>query len=305
MPRSKPRKFSTYPSAGRAQQPLGRIQLGDLPARPEDRDLVAHLDGLLDVVGDQHHGLVQLRLEPQELILQGGSDNRVDRAERLVHQQHRRVGGERPGHPDPLLLPAGQLVRVPAGQVLVQADQRHELPGAGPGLALAPADQQRDRADVVLDGPVREQARLLDDVADAPAQRGRVRLLDVPAVQQDPPAGRVDQPVDHAQRGGLPAAAGADQDHGLAIRYLQVETVHGDSAPGVPFCHALEGDQDVAFRCAPPKDRGLSLVNTRDAGSTFGPASERSAYPAGNQADGTEPETRETGPNCRQRATKP
>ena len=159
------------PVGRRGQQPLGGVQLGDLPARPEDGDLVAHLDGLLDIVGDQHHGLVQLRLEPEELILQGGSDNRVDRAERLVHQQHRRVGGQRPGHPDPLLLPAGQLVRVAAGQALVQADQRHELPGAGPGLALAPADQQRHGADVVLDGPVREQARLLDDVTDTTAQR--------------------------------------------------------------------------------------------------------------------------------------
>ena len=255
------------PVGRRAQQPLGRVQLGDLPAGPEDGDLVAHLDGLLDVVGDQHHGLVQLRLEPEELILQGGPDNRVDGAERLVHQQHRRVGGQRPGHPHPLLLAAGQLVRVAAGQVLVQADQRHQLPGPGPGLALAPADQQRHRADVVLDGPVREQPRLLDHVADAPAQRRRVLLLDVPAVQQDPPAGRIDQPVDHAQRGGLAAAARADQDHGLAAGYLKVETVHGDSAPGVPFRHALEGDQDVAFRCAPPKDRGLSLVSTRDAGT--------------------------------------
>ena len=100
----------------RAQQPLGRVELGELPARAEERDQVADLDGLLDVVGDQHDGLVQLGLEPEELILQGGPDNRVDGAERLVHQQHRRVGGERPGHADPLLLPAGQLVRVAAGQ---------------------------------------------------------------------------------------------------------------------------------------------------------------------------------------------
>ena len=48
-------------------------------------------------------------LQPQKLLLQPVADDRVDRAERLVHQQHGRVGGERPGHADPLALAAGEL----------------------------------------------------------------------------------------------------------------------------------------------------------------------------------------------------
>jgi hypothetical protein len=39
---------------------------------------------------------------------------RVDRAERLVHQQQDRIAGQRAGQRDPLLHAAGQLPRVPA-----------------------------------------------------------------------------------------------------------------------------------------------------------------------------------------------
>ena len=83
--------------------------------RGEDRDPVAEPDRLVDVVGHQHHGLAELVLESQELVLQPATHDRVDRAERLVHQQHGRVGRERPGHADALALAAGELVRVAVG----------------------------------------------------------------------------------------------------------------------------------------------------------------------------------------------
>ena len=48
-------------------------------------------------------------LQPAELVLEPAANHGVDGAERLVHQQHRRVGGERAGHADALALPAGEL----------------------------------------------------------------------------------------------------------------------------------------------------------------------------------------------------
>ena len=222
---------------------LWRVQLGDLPVRVEHRDLVPDLDRFLDVVGDQDHGLVQLGLQPDQLVLQGVADDRVDRAERLVHQQHRRVRGQRPGHPDALLLAAGELVRIAAGHVRVQADQVHQLAGPVPGLGLVPAFEQRDGGDVVLDRAVREQAGLLNDVADAPPQPGRLDGGDVGAVQHDPALGRVDQPVDHPQAGGLAATARTDQDHGLAVGDLQVQRVDRYCSARITLCHTLEGDQ--------------------------------------------------------------
>jgi hypothetical protein len=95
---------------------------------------------------------------------------------------------------------------------------------------------------------VREQAGLLDDVADAAAQQGRVPLLDVLAVEEDGAAGRLHEPVDHPQAGGLSAAARADQDHRLARGNLKVEPVDGDGPVRVLLGYCVERDQ-AAARC--------------------------------------------------------
>ncbi len=51
-------------------------------------------------------------LDRQQVVLRLGADDRVERAERLVHQQHLRLGRERAGDADALLLAAGKLVRI-------------------------------------------------------------------------------------------------------------------------------------------------------------------------------------------------
>ena len=104
-------------------------------------------------------------------VLQPPAGDRVDRRERLVHEQHRRVGGERARDADALALPAGQLRRVAvAVEGRVEPDELEQLVGAGPAAGPVPAEQRRHGRDVVADPLVREQADLLDDVADPPAQ---------------------------------------------------------------------------------------------------------------------------------------
>ena len=94
----------------------------------EDRDAVAHLHRFFDVVGHEHDRLLQLRLHAEELVLQPGARDRVDRAERLVHQQHRWIRGERARHADALALPTGELVRIAVAVLIgIEAD---ELRGA-------------------------------------------------------------------------------------------------------------------------------------------------------------------------------
>ena len=106
-----------------------------MPPTAEHGDLVAELDGLVDVVGDEHDGLAELALQPQELVLELLADDRVDGGERLVHQHHRRVGGERPRDADALLLAAGELGRVAVGECRVEADPLEQLRRPGPGPA--------------------------------------------------------------------------------------------------------------------------------------------------------------------------
>ena len=94
---------------GPGQQLRGRGVLGEPPALAQYRDGVTDLDRLVDVVGDEQDRLAELALQPQQLLLQALADDGVDGAERLVHQQHGRVRGERARHADALLLPAGLL----------------------------------------------------------------------------------------------------------------------------------------------------------------------------------------------------
>ena len=140
-PRVEPTKSATKSSAGPAQQLGGGRVLRQAAALGEDRHPVAHPDGLVDVVGHQHDGLAELTLQPQELVLQVAPHDRVDRAEGLVHEQHRRVRGQGPGHPDALPLTARELVRVAVGvRRRVEADELHQLlgPGARPGAVDSP-----------------------------------------------------------------------------------------------------------------------------------------------------------------------
>jgi hypothetical protein len=89
---------------------------------------------------------------------------------------------------------------------------------------------------------MREEAGLLDDVADAPAQRGRVDALHRLAVEQDLSLGGVDHPVDHPERCRLPAAGRADEYGDLAGGRLQAETVNGDGPVWVAFGDSVERD---------------------------------------------------------------
>ena len=132
--RSAPTKSSTN-SFGRRHQQLGRGRvLLDPAALAHDRDPVAHLDRLVDVVGDEEDGLADLRLQAQELVLQALAVDRVDRPEGLVHQHHQRVGGERAGDPDALLLAAGELRRVAVAELGVEPDQLQQLGRCGPAV---------------------------------------------------------------------------------------------------------------------------------------------------------------------------
>ena len=97
---------------GAARISAGGPNCATIPPVSEHRDEVAHLDRLVDVVGHEQDRLGELLLEAQELVLEALADDRVDGAERLVHEHDRRVRGERPGDADALPLAAGELRRV-------------------------------------------------------------------------------------------------------------------------------------------------------------------------------------------------
>ena len=92
-----------------------------------DGDAIRHRHRLLLVVGDEDEGDPDLALDPLQLHLHLLAQLQVERAERLVEEQHLGVVDERARERDALLLPAGQLVRL-ARLVAGQLDElEHEL----------------------------------------------------------------------------------------------------------------------------------------------------------------------------------
>ena len=72
--------------------------------------------------------LRMLGLQAQELVLQPLAVDRVDRAERLVHEHQRRVGREGAGHADALALAAGELRGIAVAHLGgIEADELEQL----------------------------------------------------------------------------------------------------------------------------------------------------------------------------------
>ncbi len=233
---------------GRCPQQLhGRAGLGDDAADLQHDDAVGQLDGLVDVVGDQHDRLVDPALEVEQLVLQAGPDDGVDGRVRLVHEQDGRVGRQRPGHPHPLLLPTAEGRRVAVEQRGVEAEEVGQLVDPVVDQVLVPPEQAGDGGDVVAHLAVGEQAGLLDDVADAPAQLVGGERAHVGAADPHGALGRLDEPVDHLERGRLAAPRRADEGHQLAGGDAEVEA--GDRRPvgaRVALGQPVEPDGDVA-----------------------------------------------------------
>ena len=91
---------------------LGRRPDLDEAAVLHDRDAVADLQGFVEVVRDEDDRLLEALLEAQHLVLHLAPDQRVERRERLVEDQHFGIDGERPREADALLHAAAQLVGV-------------------------------------------------------------------------------------------------------------------------------------------------------------------------------------------------
>ena len=189
---------------------------------------------LAHVVGDEQHGGAGGRPDPQQLALQHVAGDRVERGERLVHQQQPgpalgladgRRGGQRPGQRHPLAHAAGQLVR-PLVALPAEPHQRPAARPRGPGARGRPCPGEPQRQ---LDVAPRRSSqgssaaswnmnagRARADRARSPvlgASSPATRLSSVVLPQPDAPSRQTNSPgcdlqVDAAQRGhGVRAAA--------------------------------------------------------------------------------------------------
>ena len=97
----------------------------------DDGQAVRHLHRLLLVVRDQHGRHVERVVQVAQPLAQLRAHLRVERAERLVEQQHLGLDRQRPGQRHALALAARELRRVALAQVR-QPDQFEQLVDPAP-----------------------------------------------------------------------------------------------------------------------------------------------------------------------------
>ena len=145
------------------------------PAVADDEDAVG-VGRRLRVVGDEHDRLAALDARAPQRVEDLGAGRVVEVAGRLVGEQERRSGDERPGDGDALLLAGRELVGLVAllaGQVDERDDVADPLGQLAPGRVVA-GDRERQR-DVLGDVEQRDEVeRLEDEAGPVAAQPGRL-----------------------------------------------------------------------------------------------------------------------------------
>ncbi len=195
-----PTSRSTKPGAGRVRISRRRAVL-QKAAAIHDGDAVAERDRLLHVVRHQDDRHAEPALQREQVLPCLGADDRIERAERFVHQQHGRLRRERPGDADALLLAARKLVReLPqrGGRGRARIGRAAPRPACRSGRRPISAAGERSRCCArpsnAETGRCPESHSRCRACSSSPAYRAGVAALD-----PDRAAGRLDQPVDHAQ----------------------------------------------------------------------------------------------------------
>lgn len=233
---------------GAGHDVLGLPDLHHLAILHQD-DAAAERDGLVEVVGDEDDGLLELALEVAQLRLHVAADQGVEGAEGLVHEQDVGIGGQRPREARPLLHAARQFM----GILRLPALQANEFDGLhrplGPLLGRELLDLEAE-PDIAEDGPVGQQRKVLEDHAEGLLAEGEQVLAAEPGhvhpVHDDPAAGRLHETVHAAQERRLAGAGQAHQDEDLALFDVERDIAQSDdrTAGGGDVALALPlGDQ--------------------------------------------------------------
>ena len=121
-----------------------------------------------------------------EFALKLGAGDGIERAEGLVHQQDRRIGGEGTGNTHALALAAGEFPGVTMPEFTgVEANKPQHLPDAGGGAGGIPSFQIGNESDIFRDSEMGEEPSVLNDVADAAAEAGKVPIAGRAALNED------------------------------------------------------------------------------------------------------------------------
>ncbi|MDT4852710.1 hypothetical protein FQZ97_869520 [compost metagenome] len=190
-------------------------------------------------MGDMDEGQAELALPVAQFGTHLDAQEGVERGERLVEQQHAGLGDERTRQRHALLLAAGEFARLARAEVAHGHALQQVLRLAVAG-GLVHAFHLQAEGHVVQRREVREQRKALEHHGRAAGRGGQAG--DVAVFQQDVAAGAALVAGDHAQRGALAAAGGAEQAAVAVGRDAQIDAVHRHAALGVALGERNEFD---------------------------------------------------------------
>ena len=135
---------------------------------PQQRDAIAHADRFVRIVGDDDRGRARVAKEADCVLPHSIAKPVVQARERLVHQQHLRIRGERARERDALAFAARQHVRIAIG-VKRETDAIEQRANGAIGLRAAPVPEAERH--VRRNSQVGKQRVVLEDHANAPLLR--------------------------------------------------------------------------------------------------------------------------------------
>ena len=214
---------------------VGRAHLDDA-ATLHDRDAVADAHGFVEIVGDEDDRAAMVFLEGQKFVLHFGADQRVEGRKGLVHQENRRIVGERTGKAHALLHAARQFVRiVPA--IGAEPDLCQRVLSPCVPLLGRHAGQFQPEGGVLKNRHMRHEREGLEHHGDMlTAKRHQLRLAhggDVLAADDDLASRRCDQPVQHPHQSRLAGARKAHHDEDFALSHREARIANAEHHSGL------------------------------------------------------------------------
>ncbi|GAA5006095.1 hypothetical protein GCM10023317_40820 [Actinopolymorpha pittospori] len=187
------------------------------------------------------------------------AESGVEGGERLVEEDDRRFGRERTGQRHPLLLAAGELVRVAVGVPRVQAHHLEQLIHPPPGTTRAPGQSE---GDVVGHGQVWKEGAFLGHVPHAAQLRrcGLARPPDDPVVELDRSTVGRGEARDQPEQRRLATAGRSEHRDETRGRHVQVDAAK-DAGRAERLGDAADGE------CGHRAEPLVSLVSRMVAGA--------------------------------------
>ncbi len=139
-------------------------------------------------MGDENDSFAKAAGERREFALDFSTSDRIERAERFVHEQYRWIGRKRASNADALTLAAGELAGVAVCKFgRIKSNQVQEFSDSNGSAAAVPFFKRRYESDVLRDREVREQACVLNNISDAAAETDGVPIAGRDPLDQDFP----------------------------------------------------------------------------------------------------------------------